>query len=92
MTGAEFKKLINYYGEENILGIGFDNSGAITFGKGEFSLANVYVEDLESIQDIAFDSKGNPFHVIRNVSNVQCIIVRDSGIPTEAYDRISIRP
>ena len=92
MTGDYFVKLINYYGEGNILGIGFDNSAAITFGKNEFTLSNNYNSELESIHDIGFDSKGNPFHVIRHVSNIQCIIVRDSGIPIEAYDRISIRP
>ena len=92
MTGENFKKMINHYGEQNILGIGFDNSAAITFGKGEFSLANNYNEDLESIHNIGFDSRGNPFHVIRHVENVQSLIVRDNGFPVEAYDRISIRP
>jgi len=91
MTGAEFKKVVNYFGEENILGIGFDNSTAITFGPGEFTLANSYIEDLESIHEIVFDSKGNPFHVIKHIETVQCLMIRDSGIPFTAYDRISIR-
>lgn len=92
MSGEEFKNVVTYYGEDNILGIGFDNSAAITFGKGEFSLANNYLEDIESIQTIGFDSKGNPFHVIKHVENVQGIIVRDKNVPFEAYDRITIRP
>lgn len=92
MTGAEFKKIINYYGEENILGIGFDNSAAVTFAKGEFSLANMYIEDLEVLQEVVFDSRANPFHVIRHVSNIQSIMVRDAGTPIEVYDRYSIRP
>lgn len=92
MTGAEFTKMVNYYGESNILGIGFDNSSAITFGKGEFTLANNYIADIESIHTIGFDAKGNPFHVIKRTDNIQCIIVRDKNIAFEVYDRISIRP
>ena len=92
MTGENFKKMIAHYGENNILGIGFDNSAAITFGRGEFSLANNYIEEIESIHDIGFDSHAIPFHVIRHVENVQCIIVRDAGYPNTEYDRISIRP
>lgn len=91
MTGTEFKALINYYGEENILGIGFDNSASITFGKGEFTLANNYVEDIESIQMVGFDSRGNPYHTIKHVENVQGIVVKDKAINFDDYDRISIR-
>ena len=92
MTGAEFKNIITYFGETNILSIAFDNSAAITFAENEFTLANNYIEDLESIHTIGFDSKGNPFHVIKHVENVQGVIIRDSGIPFNAYDRITIRP
>ena len=91
MTGSEFKSLIKHYGEENILGIGFDNSAAITFGKGEFTLANNYIEEIESIQTIGFDSRGLPFHVVKHVENVQGIIIRDSKIDFNAYDRITLR-
>lgn len=91
MTGAEFTKMVNYYGESNILGIGFDNSAAITFGRNEFSLSNNYVADIESIHTVGFDSRGNPFHIIKHVENVQCIMVRDNNIPFELYDRITIR-
>ena len=92
MTGAEFTKIINYYGEANILGFGFDNSSAITFGPGEFTLANNYLSDIECIHSIGFDSRANPFHVIKHIETIQAIIVRDANVPFAAYDRISIRP
>lgn len=91
MTGAEFKKVIEHFGESNILGIGFDNSSAITFGPYEFSLANNYIEEIESIQTVGFDSRGNPFHTIKHVENIQSVIVRDANVPYTAYDRITLR-
>lgn len=91
MDGATFKKYVEHYGEENIIGIGFDNSAGVTFGKGEFTLEQIYVDALEAIQYVSFDSRGNPFHVIKHVENIQSIIVRDSSINTKSYDRISIR-
>lgn len=91
MTGEQFVKLVNYYGEQNILGIGFDNSAAITFGKGEFTLANNYIADIESIQTVGFDSRGNPFHVVKHVENVQGIIVRDANVSFNDYDRVTLR-
>ena len=92
MTGAEFKKMVDYYGEANILGIGFDNSSAITFGEGEFTLANNYIDDIESFQFVGFDRYGLPYHIIKHIENVQAILVRDSGVPYAAYDRITLRP
>lgn len=91
MTKAEFTNIINYFGEENILSIGFDNSAAITFGKGEFTLQNVLIDEIDCLRFIGFDSRMKPFHVIKHIENVQSIIVRDSGTNIEDYDRISIR-
>lgn len=91
MTWDEFIKTINYYGESNILGIGFDNSAAITFGPNEFSIANNCVEEVESIHTIGFDSRGLPFHIIKPVAHVHAIIVRDSKVNFSDYDRISLR-
>ena len=81
-----FLRCIEYYGEENIIGIGFDNSAGKTFQKGEFTLSNCWVEQIESLQFVEFDNKGNPFHVVKHVAHVQSIIVRDSSVPFEAYD------
>lgn len=93
MDGATFKKIINYYGEDNIIGLGFDNSSAITFGKGEFSLAKTYNEELECVQSVSFDLTGRPYHVIKHVECIQAILVRDSGVEDiDMYDRISTRP
>jgi hypothetical protein len=92
MTGSEFKSMVNYYGEDNILGIAFDNSAAVTFGKGEFKLANNYVEEIESLQFVGFHAHGIPFHVVKHIENVQGIIVRDKNYAFELYDRITIRP
>jgi len=92
MDGALFKKIVEYYGEENIIGIGFDNSAGITFGKGEFSLATMYIEDIECLQTVSFDSRVKPYHVIKPIETVQCIMVADKSITDiNMYDRISIR-
>jgi len=91
MTGAEFKATVAHYGEQNILGIGFDNSAAVTFGENEFTLANNYIEEIESIHLIGFDSRGNPYHTVKHVENIQSLIIRDSNVPFNNYDRITLR-
>lgn len=92
MSGSDFKKIIEYYGEQNIIGIGFDNSAAITFSSGQFSLNEMYVEELECFRHIEFDSKGRPYHVIKPIDTVQCILVKDASVNFDDYDRISVRP
>lgn len=92
MTIELFKNIIAYYGEDNILGFGFDNSAGVTFDEhGKFSLAQHFNETLESLTFVGFDSKGNPFHIIKHIDNIQAIFVRDSGVPFGDYDRITIR-
>ena len=86
MTGEEFKNIINYYKEENILSISFDNSAAKTFREGEFTLENNWVDDISCLQFVDFDNKCRPFHVIKHVENIQGIIVRDSNVPFASYD------
>ena len=92
MDGATFKKIVNYYGEENIIGIGFDNSAGVTFGKGEFSLSTVFIEAIECVQIVGFDNLGHPYHTIKHVENIQSIMVRDAAVDDiNCYDRISLR-
>lgn len=91
MTKENFIAIVNYFGEENIMGLSFDNSASITFGKGEFTLANVLIEDIDCVRSIGFDSRGKPFHNIKPLDTVQSFMVRDSNVPIEQYDRISIR-
>ena len=81
-----FLATIRYYGEENILAIGFDNSSGKTFQKGEFTLENCYVPDIASLQFVDFDNKGRPCHVVKHVGHIQNIAVRDSNIKFEDYD------
>ena len=91
MTWEEFIRVINYYGESNILGLGFDNSAAITFKAGQFTIANSCDENTQSIHLIGFDSRGLPFHIIKPVAHVHTIIVRDSKVDFNAYDPVSLR-
>ena len=92
MSKEMFEQMITYFGEENILGFGFDNSAGVTFTKeNKFSLAQNYNADIESLMFICFDSKGNPFHVIKHVENIQAVYVRDSNVDFGDYDRITIR-
>lgn len=92
MSGDDFKNIVNYYGEDNILGVGFDNSGAVTFDKGQFSLANCYIDHLQALQFVNFDSKGLPYHIIKTLDGVQTIMVRDSQVNFSDYDRVTLRP
>lgn len=92
MTVENFKNIITYYGEENILGFGFDNSSGITFGGNErFSLAQHFNESIESLTFIGFDIKGNPFHIVKHIENIQAIYVRDGNVKFNEYDRVTIR-
>lgn len=87
-----FADIIRYYGEENILGLGFDNSAAIMFGNHEFSLDKYYIPELNCIELIDVDSKGNAYKTIKHVETIQSIIVRHPSVQNfETYDRISLR-
>lgn len=92
MTVDEFKKIVNYFGEKNIIGISFNDYPSIAIFIGnEFSLANNYISSIECLQFVNFDLKGNPFHVIRPVDTVQSFFVRDSNVDVRMYDRSTVR-
>ena len=92
MTGEAFIKVVNYFGEDNILGFGFDNSAAVTFDKDEFKLTNNYIPEIESFCTVGIDSRGHKFRIIKHVDSIQTVIVRDESVPFNAYDRVSLRP
>lgn len=93
MDGAQFKKIVEYYGEENIISIGFDNSAAITFlGNMEpFSLSTYYIDEIECLMFTQWDFRGNPMHTIKHVENIQSIVAKEAGVPREKYDPNTIR-
>ena len=91
MDLATLEKIIATYGMDNIIGIGFDNSAALTFDKaGKFTDDNIN-RDIECLQFIEFDFKGQPYHVLKSIGDIQSIMIRDSGVNREAYDMINIR-
>ena len=92
MTGEAFIKVVEYFGEDNILGFGFDNSAAVTFDRDEFSLADNYISEIESFCTTGIDSRGHQFRIIKHVDSIQTVIVRDANVPFEVYDRVSLRP
>lgn len=92
MTFYEFENFVKDVGEENILGIGFDNSASITFTEdNKFSLDRNTKFELGCVVFVCFDSKGNPFHTFKHVENIQAIYVRDKNVAFGVYDRVSIR-
>lgn len=91
MTPELFEKIINYYGEDNIIGISFDNSASITFADGEFSLSNNYIKDLEALRFIDMDSKANPYFTLKFISDIQAIMIKYPTVPFNDYDRVTIR-
>ena len=94
MTGAEFKAVINKYGEDNVLSIGFDNSASSMMFREDtpFSFANNYAEDIECLQFVQFDSSGLPYTVVKHVENVQSVVFKASSAhKLSQYDNFSIR-
>ena len=92
MDHDRFIAIINKFGEENILGIGFDNSASVTFGANDpFSLAEYYDEELHALKFKHMDLKGNPFYSIKIVEDIQCIMIKDERFYIGAYDRVDIR-
>lgn len=92
MTNEKFKAIIEFYGEDSILGFGFDNSAGITFdGTNRFSLSNHYKEEIECLTFVNFDRKGNPYHIVKHIENIQAIYVKDKAFSMDVYDRVSIR-
>ena len=91
MDTEMLKAIINRYGEDNILGFVFDNSAGITFHKGDVTMDNNFINDINCLQFVSFDNKGRPFHILKPISDVQAVYIRDSGVEFNDYDRISLR-
>ena len=92
MTGDEFKAIVNKYGEENIIGISYDNSAGHTFPlPGMFTLANNYIEDIQCLKFVEYDVKGFPFHTLKHVENIQSIIIKDKNVDRSKYNYDHIR-
>ena len=92
MDQERFLAIISKYKEENILGFGFDNSAAITFGPDDpFSLEKYYEEDIHALKFPNADFKGNPYYTIKIIEDIQSIIIRDPRFYMGAYDRIDVR-
>lgn len=92
MDKETFEAIIAKYGEENIIGIGFDNSSGVTFGENErFSLAQHYKPEFNALSFIEYDMKMNPYTVLKNIGDIQAIMIKDATIDICEYDRINIR-
>lgn len=92
MTGDEFVAIVNKYGENNILAIGYDNSAGNTFPfEGMFTLANNYIPDIQCLKFIEYDLKGLPFHTLKHVETIQSIIVKDDNVDRSKYDYVHLR-
>lgn len=93
MDAEGFKKMVTYYGgPANIVAILFDNSAVKVFVEGEFkNIEDVLVDDIGSLQFVEHDAKGNPFHVVKELENVQGVVIKDSSMNIRDYDRYSIR-
>lgn len=81
MSEADFLAQINYFGEANILGFGFDNSGRKIFINGEtFSLATNYISEIKSLVFDQQDTKFRPYKVVKPLDNIQTIFIADSSL------------
>lgn len=89
MSKEQFEAYIDFYGEDNIIAITFDNSSGKSFLPEGFTMENYYNSTLGCLQFIYWDIKGNPYHVIKPVENIQAIIVRNDGIDLADYDAIN---
>ena len=47
--------------------------------------------DLALLTFTEFDMKGNPYIVIKNVADIQAVMIKDANIDIGNYDRINIR-
>lgn len=91
MTDSKFKSIITRFGEENVLGILFDNSAAKVFSKGEFKMATCYIDSIESLQFVETDLHGTPYHIIKDVEDIQGILIKDENYDFDIYDKVRLR-
>ncbi len=75
MDEEQFLKIIAEYGEENVIYLGFDNSGRFTYASEDkiFSLAQNYVPSIQSLVDVYMDQNNVPIRSVRPLSNLQSI-------------------
>lgn len=93
MEISEFKAAVNYFGEKNIIGIGFDNTAGNTFtDENPFSMSRNFIENIGALVFIDYDTYGNIFHTVKPVATVQSLAIKDNSVPSlNSYDRHSIR-
>lgn len=92
MTGAQFKKVIQHYGEEHIIAIQFDNYAAKMFSDGEqFKLNINFNEELECLQWPSFDKFGKPFEACIPVSEIKCVMAKNADFKRSDFDAMSLR-
>jgi hypothetical protein len=84
-------RVIARYGEENVLGILFDNSAAKIFTKDEFKMTTSYIDSIESLQFVETDLHGTPYHIIKDVEDIQGILIKDENFEFESYDKVRLR-
>ena len=89
MDGTQFKAIVQEFGEENLIGVVFDNSARQLFHENDFSLAKYWNESIQSLVFRETDSQRNPYLTVKHVENVQTLMF---AIPGETrWDKLDYR-
>ena len=88
MTVSEFKAIINYYGENNIIGFVFDNSSRkLMDNPGDFKLSDHPLDQIGCLEFEEKDMRGHTYKSIAHVENVQKILVANDPSIWDVLDK-----
>lgn len=82
MEEAHFLAMIAEYGEENIIGLLFDNTGRVLFtpkregrGRGPFSLAGFYKPEFQCIE-VLEQQNGTEWISLKPINTIQGVLLK----------------
>lgn len=92
MTLDQLMAIINKEGVKNILGMAFDNSSGVVFSnEDEFNPA-IHIDTVHELIILPDrDSNNNIFFTYHPIDCIQEVMVRDSTVPFEKYNRRNLR-
>lgn len=95
MEEEHFLALIREYGEENILGFLFDNTGRVLFtpknaegrGRGNFTLAEFYKPEYQSLV-VLEQQNGTEWIAVKPINTIQGVVLKT---PNTVVSRLDVR-
>lgn len=84
MELQQFKDTVNYFGEDKVYAIIFDNNMKAAFVEEPFTFADNLIEEISAIKIIEEDIRGLKIISTKHIENIQGILFIPEDVPRDA--------